>query len=178
MLALLLPAAFSLAQDAYEAGDLPRAQEQLAIALREDPDCAWCHYLAANIAGRRGDERTEERELRTTVSLDPQTSAHHDLADLALRHGDEAGALREFRADLETHADCYEARINTAALLLKSGHPADAAREYAVSLRYHPQDRRAEQGLRRARLHETLPIAALFALCCAIFFLHRRHVRS
>ena len=178
MLALLLPAAFAMAQDAYEAGDLPRAQEQLAIALREDPDCAWCHYLAANIAARRGDVAAEERELRRTVALDPQTSAHHDLGDLALGRGDEPTALREFQADLAAHADCYEARINTAALLLKSGHPADAAREYAISLRYHPQDPRAEQGLRRAKLHQTLPFAAMIALCCAIFLLHRRHVRS
>src|SRR5262245_22653952 len=135
MLALLLPAAFAVAQDAYEAGDLPRAEQQLAIALGEDPDCAWCHYLAANIAARHGDEKTEQSELLRTAALDPQTSAHHDLGDLAIRHGDETSALREFRADLVTHADCYEARINVAALLLKSGHPADAAREYAISLR-------------------------------------------
>jgi predicted Zn-dependent protease len=178
MLALLLPAAFAVAQDAYEAGDLPRAEQQLAVALREDPDCAWCHYLAANIAARHGDASTELWELERTVALDPQTSAHHDLGNLALRRGDEKSALREFRADLKTHADCYEARINVAALLLKSGHPADAASEYAISLRYHPQDPRAEQGLRRAQLHQTLPFAAMFALCCAIFFLHRRHVRS
>jgi len=86
MLALLLPAAYALAQDAYEAGDLPRAEAQLAIALREEPDCAWCHYLAANIAERHGDEPTALRELRRTVALDPQTSAHHDLGNIALRH--------------------------------------------------------------------------------------------
>src|SRR3989442_15492222 len=120
MLALLLPAAFALAQDAYEAGDLPRADAELAVALREDPDCAWCHYLAANLARRRGDDANAERELRRTVALDPQTSAHHDLGDLALKRGDEAAARREFAADLVTHPDCYEARINVAALLLKS----------------------------------------------------------
>jgi len=178
MLALLLPAAYALAQDAYEADDLPRAQEQLAIALQEDPDCAWCHYLAANLARRHGDQAAALRELHTTVALDPRTSAHHDLGDLALGRGDETTARAEFAADLVHHPDCYEARINVAALLLKSGHPADAAREYAISLSYHPQDPRAEQGLRRAHLHQSLPFAALFALCCAIFLLHRRHERS
>jgi len=178
MLVLLLPAAYALAQDAYEAGDLPRAEQHLAIALREEPDCAWCHYLAANIAERHGDEPTALRELEKTVELDPQTSAHHDLGNFALRHADEATALREFRADLASHPDCYESRINVAALLLKSGHPGDAAHEYATSLRYHPQDPRAEQGLRRAHLHQSLPFAALFALCCAILLLHRRHERS
>src|SRR5262249_46483373 len=178
MLALLLPAAYALAQEAYEAGDVPRAQAQLAIALAEDPDCAWCHYLAGNLFARRGDDAGAEREWRRTAELDPETSVHHELGELALRQGDESGAAREFAADLAVHADCYEARINLAALLLKAGHAAQPAREYAVSLRYHPDDVRAKNGLRRARLQQSLPFAAAFALCCLVLTFRKRTAKS
>src|SRR5262249_47961364 len=132
------------------AGELSRARAALDRAVAADPRAGDPHYLLGEIALRRGDRPAARREFRAHIALEPKSGAHHDLGDLALDDGDRATARSEYAADLAAYPDCYDARINLAALQLAAGDPGAAAREYRASLSYHPEDPRAEAGLARA----------------------------
>jgi tetratricopeptide (TPR) repeat protein len=177
-----LPPTFAAAQEAYEDGDLPVARQKVEQALGEDPRCVWCHHLLGQILAASGDAQAAAREYREAIRLDPSSSAHHELGDILLRKGDEAAARAEYTADLAANPDCYEARVNLAALALSAGDAALAAREYQASLTYHPDDARAREGLSRATtrlrwraaFRACPPALALVALCCAAVFTRRR----
>jgi len=76
----------------------------------------------------------------------------HGLGNRLLAKGDRRGAAAAYERDLLRHADCYEARINVAAIYLKIEDPARAARQYRASLRFHVEDARAYRGLGEALL--------------------------
>lgn len=136
---------------------------------------APCALLALGASFAAGQQATD----------DPEGAADwHSLGDRHLSRGDRAGALAAFEQDLFGHPECYEARINAAAIRLDDGDAWGAAEHYGVSLRYHPGDARAAEGLARARRALALryaPFAAAPALVAGILVgvaLARRRRRS
>jgi tetratricopeptide (TPR) repeat protein len=155
---------------ALDAGDLGAAEPALRRATALAPALPEPHYLLGQLLLQRGDRTRARAELLGATRLDPQTGAHHDLADLLVETGQPDAARAEYAADLDRYPECYESRVNLAALELAAGHAAEAVRQYRVSLTYHPGDPRAERGLLRARLHAALPVgapAALAVLLCS-----------
>jgi tetratricopeptide (TPR) repeat protein len=141
----------TLGENLADAGEPRRAESALAMALALDDRDAESWAELGRLERRLSRRPTATVFLARAAALDPRSSAHHDLAELALADGDDAVAERELRADLAVEPTCYDSRVALAALLARRGQPARAAAEYETSLGFHPEDPTALAGLGRAR---------------------------
>lgn len=143
------------------AGDLDAAELHLRRALDVDPGYARARYRMGDLFRRRGKIDEAIASYERSAREDPSGSGWHSVGDVLLERGDHARAVEAFEKDLIDHPDCYEARIDAAALYLGDGDAWRAAEHYGESLRYHPGDPRATKGLRHA--HRTIAIRWLLA---------------
>lgn len=92
--------------DAARSGRLPEAQQLMSQVLREHPDSAKAHYVAAEIDARAGSFDLAREELRKAQQLKPGLPFANPLAvqalerELGLRRGAAAGAPPAARAGL------------------------------------------------------------------------------
>jgi tetratricopeptide (TPR) repeat protein len=150
-------------------GRLEEAEPQLRRALEcQGRIRAWANYRMGDLLRQRGNVKGAIAAYLESVRLDPQGSGHHAIGDLRLERGEPREALAAYERDLRHHPECYEARVNVATMYLDDDRPERAARHFAASLRYHPDDPRALRGLARARLAQGERWAALDALTRAV----------
>ena len=133
------------------AGELDAADLHLRRALQIDPAYAWARYRLGDLLRQRGKLTEAVASYELSAKEDPSGGGWHSIGDLWLERGDRRRASEAFEKDLLDHPECYEARVNVAAVYLRDGDPWRAAEHYAASLRYHPGDAHAEEGLRGAR---------------------------
>jgi tetratricopeptide (TPR) repeat protein len=133
------------------ANELDAAELHLRRALEIDPAYAWARYRMGDLLQKRGKFAEAVAAYQASANEDPSGGGWHAIGDLWLERGDRRRAAEAFEKDLLDHPECYEARVNAAAVYLGDGDPWRAVEHYAASLRYHPGDTRAEDGLRRAR---------------------------
>ena len=141
----------TLGENLADAGEPRRAEAALAMALALDDRDAETWAELGRLERRLSRRDSAALLLGRAAALDPKSSAHHDLAELALAGGDDARAERELRADLAVEPTCYDSRVALAALLARRGDAARASVEYEASLGFHPADPVALAGLGRAR---------------------------
>ena len=75
---------------------------------------------------------------------------HHALGLLHQRLGEQDQAEPEFRRALSLAPSHTPSATRLGGILLETGRPAEAAEAFRHALRYSPEDRKAQEGLRRA----------------------------
>jgi tetratricopeptide (TPR) repeat protein len=104
------------------------------------------------VAQAAGDERATGLALDRIVALDPfDSSAHSASGRMALKRRDQAAAMREFRAALQTGAaDKAAAHCDLGESYLLAGMKAEAKREALAALEIAPSYERAQELLLNA----------------------------
>jgi tetratricopeptide (TPR) repeat protein len=142
------------ASAALELGELWRARRYAEETASLLPDFAPARAQLAHVASREGRLEDAIRLLREAMALQwyGQTEAHHvaqaNLASALLRAGRLDEGEREARALAEGAPLFAPGRYQLARALDALGRDAEAAAEYAATLRLDPSHRGAREGLR------------------------------
>lgn len=109
-------------------GDLDRAKEEFAEALRLEPQRAEAHYNLANILLRQGDLAAAERGYREALRRNPHyESAHLALGLIHERRGDSAEAEKKYREVILNLPFSPFPYLSLGRLLLNEERPGEAA---------------------------------------------------
>ncbi|HWQ00434.1 MAG TPA: tetratricopeptide repeat protein, partial [Vicinamibacterales bacterium] len=129
-----------------------RARLELAALVGYDHTNLEAARQLAALAADAGDEAALALAAGRIAALDPfDSSAHSQLGRLALRRGDLATAIREFRAALATSPpDPAAAHCDLGEALFDAGQVAEAKREALAALEIAPSFERAQDLLLRA----------------------------
>jgi len=115
--------------DSIVAGDLAKASDLCARAMRDEAPNSDVHYLAGLIALTRADPHAAIPQLRKAIELDAGQSLYHHVLGRALASvGAFADAASAFARAIELEPARADTRLELASLHLSMGN-ADGARE-------------------------------------------------
>lgn len=142
------------ADDYMREGKLTEAIAGYRQAIANSPNTAMYHYKLSIALQRNGDIAGRQKELETTVRLDPKLpAAQAALGYLLSRQGDTAGAIEHFRAAVDAAPRWADAWIDLAAELAVSMRFSEARQAVAQALTLDPQNQRA-RNLSNALAHD------------------------
>lgn len=121
---------FALAEQAYLAGRLEEARENLTAVLRMTGDIMAVLHLLGLVEKKSGNLEAARRTLERAAAMaprDPQLA--NNLANLLSDMGRESEALQHYEAAIVSAPDFKDARFNRALLLERLGRLDDALAE-------------------------------------------------
>ncbi|MEP7206709.1 MAG: type IV pilus biogenesis/stability protein PilW [Casimicrobiaceae bacterium] len=151
-----------LAAGYYERGQMGVALEELAEAVRLDPDNARAYNIYGLIYTVLGDDAKATQSFQRALALAPDDSdIHHNWGWYLCTHGKAREALKEFEAALRNplYRTPETALVNAGRCAASLGEVKDAEAYYRRALATAPQDGNAAYGLallayKAARLQE------------------------
>ncbi len=121
-------------------GDLDRAREEFAEALRLEPQRPEAHYNLANIDFRQGELEKAEAGYREAVRRNPYyESAHLALALVSERRGAPEKASNKYREVIHNLPFSPRPYLGLSRLLLVEGEPEEAIRVIDRGLEENPR---------------------------------------
>lgn len=121
-------------------GNLDRAREEFAEALRLEPQRPEAHYNLANILSRQGDLAGAEAGYREAIRRNPYyESAHLALGLILERRREAAAAERKYREVIQNLPFSPRPYLSLARLLLIEEKPGEAARTIERGLEQNPE---------------------------------------
>jgi len=137
---------------AEKLNDRPRAIKEYEALISSDHTNVEAARKLLTLAQAASDERAVAVALDRIVALDPfDSSAHSGAGRLALKRRDSTGAMREFRAALQTGApDKAAAHCDLGESYLAAGMKAEAKKEALAALEIAPTFERAQELLLNA----------------------------
>ena len=137
---------------AEKLNDRPRAIKEYEALISSDHTNVEAARKLLALAQAASDERAVVVALDRIVALDPfDSSAHSGAGRLALKRRDSTGAMREFRAALQTGApDKAAAHCDLGESYLAAGMKAEAKKEALAALEIAPTFERAQELLLNA----------------------------
>jgi tetratricopeptide (TPR) repeat protein len=138
-------AAFLEALESEEAGESPRAEELLRLALRLDPhlSAAWTNLGNLRLAaGARGDAR---EAYEKALAIDPeQPEARFNLANVLYSLGKTDLALAEYRRVVASEPSFADAHYNLGVCLLELNATTQAREHLARYVELDPESEHAD----------------------------------
>ncbi|MBF5042853.1 tetratricopeptide repeat protein [Aggregicoccus sp. 17bor-14] len=136
----LVEARLYLARHMLRANQLDKAKEQLALALKVQPDSALVHTGLGELALASGEGAAAREAFEHAVSLDPNLAdAHLGLSRQALAAGELERAKTEADRALELDPRLKEARLHRGRVLWRQGALADAVTELEAAKAEDPR---------------------------------------
>jgi tetratricopeptide (TPR) repeat protein len=137
---------------AEKLNDRPRAIKEYEALISSDHTNVEAARKLLTLAEAAADDRAVAVALDRVVALDPfDSTAHTGAGRLALKRRDHPGAMREFRAALQTGAaDKAAAHCDLGESYLAAGMKADAKKEALAALEIAPTFERAQELLLNA----------------------------
>lgn len=126
---------------AIASGDLKRAADLLAAALRADPDSAWAHLQTVELLQRSG--RTDEAEqfARRGLARRPDDAPLHErFGELLCERNELVAGEWHLRRSLELGGARPQLLVMLGLCLVRQGRPAEAEPFYAEADRLEPRD--------------------------------------
>ncbi len=121
-------------------GDLDRAREEFAEALRLEPQRPEAHYNLANILFRQNELEAAEGGYREAVRRNPYyESAHLALALVAERRGESESAIRKYREVIRNLPFSPRPYLGLARLLVVEGENQEAIEVIGRGLAENPR---------------------------------------
>lgn len=121
-------------------GDLERAREEFAEALRLEPQRPEAHYNLANILFRQGEAETAEAGYREAIRRNPYyESAHLALALVLEQRGESKEATRKYREIIQNLPFSPRPYLGLARLLVVEGKYQEAIEVINQGLQENPQ---------------------------------------
>ncbi len=132
-------------------GELDRAEEDIARALRRAPAIAPSAWIAQGaVASRRDDFRTAIELTRRSLSREPERVVPRvNLGRYLLASGDPAGAEAALQAALDRNPTSADALGALGVAQARRGELLEAARSWRRALRFDPAQPEARAGLER-----------------------------
>ncbi len=119
----------SLARSLYLAGDREGGHEQLADALRRQPDHLLGNFLMGVLLDEQGQPGKAAEHYQVTLAQDPEhAGAHYYLATVLLGQGEFARAAEHYAAAWRLEPRLASARMLEAMALLEAGAPHTTVR--------------------------------------------------
>lgn len=131
--------AFLLGACCHAVGDLPAALSAFTEALRRDPGHAQAACALGSLQAGLGQRQQAVALFRHTLQHVEDDQLRFNLGVALEDSGDSEGALAEYSRVLARTPAHYAARHNRAGLLARQQRLADAAADYRVLVREHPQ---------------------------------------
>jgi tetratricopeptide (TPR) repeat protein len=133
-------------------GDVLRGQTYIDRLFKDGESAEGLLLLGAQYL-RRGDAREAVPRLKRAVELNPQLPTVHSLYGVALMNtGDRPAAMAEFRRELQSNPNDFEANLRLG-LLLRDENKVDLAADYVDrAARLRPKHPDVLYGLARIRL--------------------------
>lgn len=133
---------------AAQQGDLEQAEEEVLLALRDNPRHAAAHELYASLLLHRGLEGQAIVGLERSLAFDSSNPrALYNLGTLYLRRGESMRALRMFERASELRPDHAPTFNNLGKAYFQLGLPVLAGAAYEEALALDPDDEIARQSL-------------------------------
>jgi tetratricopeptide (TPR) repeat protein len=147
----------SFARSLYLSGDRDAAQEQLAEALRRDPEHALGNFLMGALLEERGSREAALSHFRMTLAADPEHGgASFYLGNASMRAGRYAEAAEYYRRTVRGEPKHLPARLSEAMALLRAGAPhSQVQKRLEEAMAAHPDQQIISYEL--ARLLATSP---------------------
>jgi tetratricopeptide (TPR) repeat protein len=118
------------------------------FALALNPDSAEMHTGLGNIAFRRGDMTTAEREYRAALVYDPgHPITHRNLGLILEGRGQTAQAIEQYQDAIEALPDFADAYLSLAHALVKANQQEAALEPYRHAIALRPDQQSAYAGL-------------------------------
>lgn len=138
------------ATDLANQGKFQEAVSLFEESLRIGPDLAETHASLGATLVKLGEPVEAEVHLRRALELEPNNiKARFNLGVLAHRHGDFAGAVELFEANLRIRGDHFDSHYGLGTDLLEIGRPEDAVRHLRRAIALRPDDARTYKKLAR-----------------------------
>jgi tetratricopeptide (TPR) repeat protein len=131
------------------------AVSRIGEHLRQDPDNAGMHYLAAGVYAAMNRSEDTEMALREVIRLDPgHTGAYRALGNLLVAQGRVEEALAQFESSVARGGAPLEATLMAATLLQSLGRTAAAGERYQAALAIDPRAALAANNLAMIRAEQ------------------------
>ncbi|HET7204242.1 MAG TPA: sulfotransferase [Steroidobacteraceae bacterium] len=126
---------------AIAAGDLKRAADALASALRADPDCAWAYRETIDLLARSGRvDEAEQFARRALARLPDDPTLHARFGTLLSERNELVAGGWHLRRALELGDERCATLVTLALNLMRQGRPEEAESLYAQADRLAPGD--------------------------------------
>lgn len=132
--------AFLLGACCHALGDLPAALAAFTEAMRRDPAHAQAACALGSLQAGLGQDRAAIALFRQTLQRVEDDQLRFNLGVALENRGETAAALAEYGRVLARTPGHYAARHNRAGLLARLQRLSDAAEDYRVLAREHPQE--------------------------------------
>jgi tetratricopeptide (TPR) repeat protein len=143
-----------------KAGDLPGAAHDFEAALARgshDPDLL--RLLAKTYREQGGKDDDERRMLADLVGQKPDAEALRRLAELELKAGDNAGAMRDYKQAVKANPGDLEAKLALARLAAKDGQLVVAIGAYRELVSWKPEAKAEAKPEAKGEATEAKPAA-------------------
>ncbi|MDG2382435.1 MAG: tetratricopeptide repeat protein [Pirellulaceae bacterium] len=120
---------------------LLEAEEQLTLALAQDPNAVEAKFRLAIIKTYQGDAQAATDLYRQAIQLKPDfTMAHYNLASCLNRQNDPRGAIVALRASVESRPDFADGHYMLGRLLINDKKLPEAVRHLEIAAQLNPKD--------------------------------------